>query len=141
MTMLADEYAIQRTISSYALLTGRGDWDPVLALYTPEGAWEIPHLNLCFVGREALRGALAGLSDDLEYVLQHNSPAVIDVAGDEAQARSAIREAGKRKGADEAFEFFGIYADTLVRTPAGWKFARRVFEGIGTQYWPLLPAG
>jgi hypothetical protein len=135
-----DEYQVQRTITAYSLLTGRGDWDPVLALFVPDGVWEIPHLSLRFAGHEALRGAFAMLTEDLDFVLQQNGPALIDVAGDEATARSNIREAGKRKGRDEGFEFFGTYADTLVRTPAGWKFARRVFEHVGTQFWPLVPA-
>lgn len=38
----ADHYAVQRVITAYSLLTGRGDWEPVLALFTPEATWEIP---------------------------------------------------------------------------------------------------
>jgi ketosteroid isomerase-like protein len=135
---LLDEWAVQQVINSYAQSTGRGDWNPVVALFVPEASWEIPHLDLKFEGIEAIRGALATLAGDLEYVLQLNSPALITIDGDTAQARSGIREAGKRKDRDEGFEFLGIYADTLVRTTAGWKFKRRVFEGIGTQYWPLV---
>jgi ketosteroid isomerase-like protein len=138
--MREDEYQVQRVINTYAQRTGRGDWAPVVALFLPDAVWEIPHLDLRFEGVEAIRGALASLAGDLEYVLQLNSPALIEIAGDEATARSGIREAGKRKGCDQGFEFLGIYADTLRRTPDGWKFARRVFEGIGTQYWPLASA-
>jgi hypothetical protein len=137
---LLDELAVQKVINTYAQNTGRGDWAPVVACFVPEASWEIPHLDLKFEGIEAIRGALAMLSGDLEYVLQLNSPALIEIDGDVAQARSGIREAGKRKGHDEGFEFLGIYADTLVRTAQGWKFKRRAFEGIGTQYWPLVPA-
>lgn len=134
---LEDEWAVQQVINTYAQSTGRGNWDPVVALFVPEASWEVPHLNLKFEGLAAIREALAMLCADLEYVLQLNSPALITIDGDTAQARSGIREAGKRKDRDEGFEFLGIYADTLVRTSAGWKFKRRVFEGIGTQYWPL----
>lgn len=136
----ADHYAVQRVITAYALLTGRGDWDPVLALFAEGAVWEIPHLGLRFEGHEALRGALAMLSADLEFVLQHNAPALIEVDGDTATARSGIREGGKRKGRDESVEYLGIYQDTLVRTAEGWKFAKRVFEGVGTLNFPLAPA-
>jgi hypothetical protein len=139
--MPEDEMAVQRVINTYAQMTGRGDWNPVVELFVPEASWEIPHLQLRFEGIEAIRGALTALADDLEYVLQLNSPALITLDGNSAQARSGIREAGKRKGRDEGFEFLGIYADWLVRTAAGWKFRRRVFEGIGTQYWPLVAPG
>jgi hypothetical protein len=134
---LADAWQVQRTISAYALLTGRGDWGPVMDLWQPDGVWDVPHLGLRFAGHPALLAALAMLSEDFEHVLQHNAPAVIDLTGDTAHARSAIREGGKRKARDEAFEFHGIYDDTLVRTDAGWKFQRRVFEGLGTMYWGL----
>lgn len=130
--MPEDDYAVQRVISAYALLTGRGDWAPVLALFTEDAVWEIPHLGLRFAGLEAIHGALGMLSADLEFVLQHNAPAVIAVDGDVATARSGIREGGKLKHRDESVEYLGIYADTLVRTAAGWKFRKRVFEGIGT---------
>ena len=80
------------------------------------------------------------LSAPLEFVLQHNAPAVIEVRGDMATARSGIREGGKLKDRDESVEYLGIYADTLLRTPAGWKFTRRVFEGIGTLTFPQVPA-
>jgi ketosteroid isomerase-like protein len=142
---LHDEWAVQQVITRYSQLTGRGDWDPVIALFLPDATWEIPHLNLVFTGAEAIRGALAGLAADFAYVLQLNAPALIAVAGDRATARSAIREAGRlksRPGAeDRGFEFLGIYADELARTPAGWKFRTRVFEHVGTQHWPLVPAG
>ena len=39
---------------------------------------------------------------------------------------------------DEAFDYFGIYADTFTRTAQGWKFRTRVFEGIGSQTYALL---
>lgn len=139
--MPEDDYAVQRVITAYSLLTGRGDWEPVLALFTEDAVWEIPHLSLRFAGREAIRDALARLAADFDYVLQHNAPALIEVTGDTATARSGIREAGKLKGRDQAFEFFGIYADSLARTADGWKFTARVFEGVGTQYGLLAPAG
>jgi ketosteroid isomerase-like protein len=137
---VADHLAVQRVISAYAMLTGRGDWAPVLALFTPDAVWEIPHLGLSFAGLDAIHGALGMLSADLEFVLQHNAPAVIDLAGDTATARSGIREGGKLKGRDESVDYYGIYADTLVRTAEGWKFSKRVFEGIGTLNFPLAPA-
>ncbi|MCW1430023.1 nuclear transport factor 2 family protein [Novosphingobium sp. JCM 18896] len=139
--MPEDDYQVQRVITAYSLLTGRGDWDPVLALFTEDGVWEIPHLGLRFAGHDAIRAALAQLSADLEWVLQHNAPALIEVNGDTATARSGIREVGKLKGRDESVEYCGIYADTLVRTSDGWKFARRVFEAVGTIKAALVPGG
>ena len=140
MTRFEDEAAIQRVISAYTHHASTADWDAVTALYRPDGVWEIPHLGMKLEGREAIGATLAGFFEVMDYVLQMNAPAVIDVAGDRATARSAIREAGKSKGKDEGFEFFGLYVDTLVRTGDSWQFESRVFQGIGTHYFPLLPA-
>ena len=58
--------------------------------------------------------------------------------GDWGRATSGIRESGKTAGKDEAFDYFGIYADTFTRTGGGWKFRTRLFEGIGSQTYVLL---
>lgn len=137
--MPEDHYEVQRVITAYSLLTGRGDWDPVVAMFTEDAVWDIPHLNLSFAGLEAIRGALAMLAGGLDFVLQHNAPALIEVDGDVATARSGIREGGKLKGRDLCVEYLGIYQDRLVRTAAGWKFSRRTFESVGTLTWPYTP--
>jgi hypothetical protein len=73
----------------------------------------------------------------MDYVVQLNAPALIEVNGNKATTSSTIRECGKSKGKNEGFEYFGFYLDELVQTPQGWKFARRVFRGIGTSMFPL----
>jgi hypothetical protein len=80
---------------------------------------------------------MAGFVAQMDYFVQLNSPAVIEVAGDAAMARSTIRECGKFAGRDEALEVMGYYADELVRTAAGWRFARRTFRGLGVHRFPL----
>jgi ketosteroid isomerase-like protein len=134
---MRDEDGIQRTISQYSLSASRGDWERTVECYVDDGVWEIPHLGMRFEGRAAIREALAGFFGVMDYVVQMHAPAVIDIEGDRATARSLIRECGKSRGLDEAFEFFGTYVDSLVRTGEGWKFARRLFEGQGTHYFPL----
>ena len=134
-----DEAAIQRVISTYSQHASLAEWDAVLALFLPDAVWDIPHLGMKLEGAEAIRGALTTFFAEMDYVLQQNSPAVIDVDGDAATARSGIREAGKSAGKDEGFEFFGLYEDRLTRTADGWKFAYRTFRGLGTHYFPLLP--
>jgi ketosteroid isomerase-like protein len=137
---MTDEFLIQETLNTYSQAASRGDWDRVMTTFTPTAVWEIPHLKARFEGHEALRGALTHLASVMEYVLQLNTPALIKVDGDTATASSGIRECGKFTGRDVAFEFLGIYVDDLVRTADGWKFTRRVFDHIGTNNYPLLPA-
>jgi ketosteroid isomerase-like protein len=133
-----DSAQIQRVISRYSQFASRAQWDDVLATYLQDGVWEIPHLGMRFEGHDAIKSALSGFFTAMDYVLQMNAPALIEVAGNEATAHSNIHEFGKFAGRDEAFEFLGWYEDKLVHTPDGWKFAVRIFKHIGTHSFPLI---
>lgn len=136
---LEDAHAIQQLLNTYSQYGSLGDWDRTMATYLPHGVWAIPHLGLKFTGQAEVRAALEAFAAHMDYVLQNNAPALIEIDGDRATARSGIVERGKRAGLDEGFEYLGIYADELERTAGGWKFARRTFEGIGSGFFPLRP--
>jgi len=133
-----DERAIQKLITTYSQTASVADWEGAVGTYLPDGLWEIPHLSLAFEGHEAIRGALAAFFEQMDYVIQMNAPALIHVSGSTARASSAIRECGKSAGKDEGFEYLGFYRDELVKTPQGWRFRTRVFEGVGTNLFPLV---
>ena len=133
-----DERAIQRLITTYSQTASIGDWDGAAGTYLADGVWEIPHLELRFEGQAAIRGALDAFFATMDHVIQLNAPALIHVSGSTATARSAIRECGKSAGKAEGFEYFGFYQDQLVKTAEGWRFKLRVFEGVGTNMFPLL---
>jgi ketosteroid isomerase-like protein len=116
-----DEAAIQRLISLYSQSYSIGDIDAVVALYLPDGIWDIPHLGMKPAGHAALRDALTRFAAAMDYVLQMNAPAIVEVTGNRATARSGIRICGKSAERDEGFEHLGIYADEIVRTADGWK--------------------
>ena len=134
---LAEKAAIQDVISTYSQNASLGNWAAVLALFEPDAVWEIPHLAMRLDGRDAIAAALTGFMAHMDYVLQLNAPALVALDGDRATATSGIREHGKSKGANEGFEYLGIYEDTLVRRADGWKFTARVFRGIGKHFTPL----
>ena len=136
---MTDETAIQRTLNQYSVYASRADWDRVLATYLPDGVWAIPGLGARFEGQAAIREGLLRFAGPMDYILQSNSPALIEIDGDKATAHGVIRECGKFTGRDEALEVLGLYADRLVRTADGWKFAERVFEIRGMHGFPLSP--
>ena len=135
-----DEIAIQQTINRYSVAASQGDWDAVIATFTPDGVWEVPVHKVRFVGPEEIRSGLIRFSSPMDYIVQLNSPSVITVDGDAATAECVIREGGKLSGADAALEIMGRYKDRLVRTPQGWRFALRLFELAGMHSFPLQPA-
>jgi ketosteroid isomerase-like protein len=137
---MIDEVAIQQTINRYTDGACRADWPQVMSTFTPDGVWEIPALGARLQDHAVIQRAMSEFVGQMAYFVQINSPAIITVDGDRATARSIIRECGKFRDRDEALEILGRYSDELVRTPEGWKFSRRVFEGFGQHRFALLPA-
>lgn len=137
---MTDEASVQQTLNRYSAHSSRADWDRVLDTFLADGVWEVPGLGARFEGREAIRAGLLRFSGPMDYMLQTNSPALIEIDGGAATALSVIRECGKFTGRDEALEVLGLYADRLVRTADGWRFAARVFEIRGMHSFPLSPA-
>ncbi len=136
---MSEEFSIQQTISRYAEGASRADWDQVLSTYMPDGIWEITSFGAKFAGRQAIQDALRQFSDPMDYIVQINGPALMQIKGDTATARSVIRESGKYAGRNEALEVLGFYADKLVRTSDGWKFTHRIFELRGMHSFALSP--
>ena len=137
---MSEEFLVQRTINRYSEAASRANWDEVLSTYLPDGIWEVASLSLKFAGHDAVRKGLMQFAGPMDYIVQLNAPALITLDGNNATARSVIRECGKYAGRDVALEVLGFYADRLVRTSEGWKFAHRVFELRGMHTFPLLPA-
>jgi hypothetical protein len=136
-----DERAIQHLLTTYSQTASVADWDGAVGTYLPDGLWEIPHLSLAFEGQAAIRHALESFFEQMDYVIQMNAPALIEVNGHTATARAAIRECGKSAGKAEGFEYLGFYQDDLVKTANGWRFKTRVFEGLGTNVFGLIGEG
>jgi ketosteroid isomerase-like protein len=136
---MSEEFSIQQTISRYAEGASRADWDQVLSTYMPNGIWEITSFGAKFEGHKAIQDGLRRFCDPMDYIVQLNAPALIQIKDDTATARSVIRECGKYAGRNEALEVLGFYADKLRRTQDGWKFTHRVFELRGMHNFPLSP--
>ena len=134
---MSDEMAIQQVINRYTDGCNRQDWPQVMATFTEDGVWEAGGPPL--TGHATIQAAMAGFLAGMDYFTQQASAPVITVTGDTATARTTIRECGKFADRDEALEVLGYYADELVRTAAGWRFARRQFTSFGLHRFALLP--
>jgi ketosteroid isomerase-like protein len=132
-----DEIAIQQTLNRYSEGASRGDWQQVMSTFTPDGIWEIPAMKARYQDHAVIQQVMSAFVGQMAYFVQINSPAIITVQGDQATARSIIRECGKFSDRDEALEVFGRYEDELVRTAQGWQFSRRVFHPLGRHMFAL----
>lgn len=134
---MSDEAAIQQLIHRYTDGCNRQDWPQVMATFTEDGIWEAAGSEL--TGHATIQAAMAGFLSGMDYFTQLASASVIAIDGDRATVRTTIREAGKFAGRDEGLEILGYYADDLIRTSAGWQFARRKFNSFGMHRFALLP--
>ncbi|MGE3693240.1 MAG: nuclear transport factor 2 family protein [Novosphingobium sp.] len=136
---MSDHIAIQQTLNTYSYKASIGDLAAMVATFAPDGVWEVPGAGLELSGHDAILAAASGITGTLEYMVQHNSPAIIEVNGDRATAHSVIRECGKYAGKQLNLEVLGVYDDELVRLPEGWRFARRRFTTKGMHDYTTAP--
>jgi 3-phenylpropionate/cinnamic acid dioxygenase small subunit len=81
-------------------------------------------------------GTFPRFLDVFLYTTHLISPPVLELRGDEASADSrliAVHGWERLAGGRGAWFVFGVYRDTLVRTPEGWRIRRREFRGLGDQ--------
>jgi len=134
-----DHIAIQQTLNAYSVNASLGNLEAMVETFHPDGVWEIPEVGARFEGREAILAGAKGITNGIDYMVQINSPAVIQIDGDTATAQSVIRECGQYTGRQTALEVLGLYTDKLVRTPDGWKFAQRTFAKRGMHDFDIAP--
>jgi ketosteroid isomerase-like protein len=128
-----DKIEIQETISRYHEGASTFDLEQIIATFLPDAVWEVPSMNLRAEGHQGLRETMGAVIASLDYLVQINAPAIIEVDGDRASARSLIRECTRFREGDVYMDVVGQFNDRLERTAHGWKFARRVFTVLGTE--------
>src|SRR5215471_18477394 len=118
-----DKVDIQETISRYHEGASKDDIDQIVATFLPTGIWAVPAMGLRAEGHVDIRETMTALVEPIEYLVQINAPAIIDVDGDNASARSMIRECAKLREGGVYMDVVGQFDDELERTADGWRFA------------------
>jgi 3-phenylpropionate/cinnamic acid dioxygenase small subunit len=126
---LRDRLAINDLLVRYAWAIDTKDFEALDNVFTADA-----HIDYTATG--GIAGSLAEIKPWLAESLaafpatQHllsNSEVTID--GDRATARTAVYNpmgAATREGPLHFFFLGGVYADQMVRTPAGWRITQRV---------------
>jgi ketosteroid isomerase-like protein len=124
---IADRVEIEALRGEFTDAIAMRDYDRFAALFTPDGAWRIPYVDVALVGRPEIRAGIERMQGLWDYFVQITHPGTIRLAGDTADGRAYISELGhKRDGGSELNH--SLYHDRYRRTPDGWKFAERVYE-------------
>jgi ketosteroid isomerase-like protein len=121
------------------------DYDRFASLFTRDGTWRMPHIDVEFVSRDEIRAGIERLRGLWEFAVQNMHPGAIRLEGDTAVGRVYIAEFGRLRDGRSHLNY-AVYHDRYQRTTDGWKFRERVYEVSYVDTTPLAgsaprPAG
>jgi ketosteroid isomerase-like protein len=124
---VADRFEIEALPGQFTDAGMMCDYDRFASLFTPDGAWRIPHANVAFIGHDEIRAGIERLRALWDYAVQTVHPGMVQLGHDTAVGRAYIAEFGRFRDGRSHLNY-AIYHDSYRRTPDGWKFAERVYE-------------
>jgi ketosteroid isomerase-like protein len=124
---IADRVEIEALPGEFTDAGMMRDYDRFASLFTQDGAWRMPHINVEFVSREEIRAGIERLHGLWDYFMQTVHPGTIRLEGDTAIGRANISEFGRFRDGSSHLNY-SVYHDRYQRTPDGWRFAERVYE-------------
>jgi ketosteroid isomerase-like protein len=133
---VADRFEIEALRGEFTDAGMMRDYDRLASLFTPDGMWRMPHIDVEFVTREEIRAGVERLRDLWEFAVQNVHPGTVRLEGDTAVGRSYIAEIGRLLDGRSHLNY-AVYHDRYQRTPDGWKYSERVYEVIYLDTTPL----
>lgn len=127
LQQLSDKQEIQQLANAYSHAVMRLDGVAAAQVYADNGvlsAFRGPDI----IGRAAIADALVMTLEPLRFLSQTCAAGMIEINGDTARASWSVSELLQHKDKEPLSCCFGNYDDDLVRTPDGWRFARRRFN-------------
>jgi ketosteroid isomerase-like protein len=124
---IADRFEIEALRGEFTDALMMHDHDRFASLFTSDGAWRIPYINVEIVGREEIRAGIERMQGLWDYFVQTTHPGTIQLDGDTALGRAYIVEFGHMRDGRSELNY-SLYHDRYRRTPDGWKFTERVYE-------------
>jgi ketosteroid isomerase-like protein len=131
---MEDIEAIRTLDAVYCRLLDDGDWPGLVELFAPDGCFDGLRV---VTGRAELLAFFGGLADaGLTAFWHHVSNLEVTVDGDTAAVTSLLWQPCVVDGVAQVAA--GRYADRLVRTAAGWRYA---LKQVRFAYWAPLAEG
>ncbi|HEY9473149.1 MAG TPA: nuclear transport factor 2 family protein [Mycobacteriales bacterium] len=124
---IADRFEIEALRGEFTDAGMMRDYDRFASLFTQDGVWRIPNVNVEFVSREEIRAGIERLQGLWDYFVQTVHPGTIQLGGDTAVGRAYVSEFGRMRDGSSHLNY-SLYHDRYQRTPEGWKFTERVYE-------------
>jgi ketosteroid isomerase-like protein len=124
---IADRFEIEALRGEFTDALMLRDYDRFASLFTQDGAWRIPYIDVELVSRGEIRAGIERMQGLWNYFVQTAHPGTIQLEGDTAVGRAYVSEFGHMRDGRSELNY-AVYHDRYQRTPDGWKFAERVYE-------------
>ncbi|BBZ70677.1 MULTISPECIES: nuclear transport factor 2 family protein [Mycobacterium] len=121
---VADIIAINHLAASYSEAMCRFAVEEAVETYAEDGVLSTPTTEDA-VGRTAIAETIGRTVSGLDFVFQTLHQGLVEVHGDTAMTYFTITEWARRTADGRGILFLGVYRDDVIRTAAGWRFARR----------------
>ncbi|WP_026875822.1 nuclear transport factor 2 family protein [Jiangella gansuensis] len=124
---IADRVEIEALRGEFTDAGMMRDYDRFASLFTPDGTWRMPHIDVEFVGRADIRAGIERMRALWDYFVQTVHPGTVLLDGDTAAGRTYVAEFGNLRDHGSHLNY-AVYHDRYHRTSDGWRFAERVYE-------------
>jgi 3-phenylpropionate/cinnamic acid dioxygenase small subunit len=123
---LVDQQAISDLCVRYTSALDTRAWERLESCFTADPTFVHPGGRLA--GFDEILARTSAALDPLDATQHLLGNVVVEVTGDTATATSCFQAQHVRAGAPggDTYLIAGSYADSLVRTPDGWRIAERV---------------
>jgi ketosteroid isomerase-like protein len=124
---IADRSEIETLRDEFTDALMMRDYDRFASLFTSEGVWRIPYVDVEFVGRDAIRAGIERMQGLWDYFVQTLHSGWLRIDGDVAVGRTYVSEIGHMRGG-RSEQNHALYHDCYARAPEGWRFTERTYE-------------
>ena len=129
---VADELEIRNLLARIAQGADDGDLKDYVQLFAEDGSWQGPdggvrkgHADILASAQERRASGIQGPGTNTRHVVTN---IVIQLNGDTATGKSYYQYYGNAQATPDVLRI-GEYFDEFLRTPKGWKMAKRVIVG------------
>lgn len=128
----ADRQDIADVLIRYASGIDRRDWDLFRSCFTDDVVAEYDGIAT-WTDVEAITAFMIDSHAAMGHTMHRLSNLAIQIDGDHATSRTYVDSLLMTPDGADGLEAHGFYDDELVRTPDGWRIARRRFMMVHTR--------
>jgi len=129
---IIDEHAVQAVLLRYATALDTRDWGKLRSCFVPDVVATYDSIG-DLQGYEAVERLCRTALEPLAATQHVVSNVEVSIDGDRAAARCNLQSTHVRTTpSGDNFVIAGVYTDELIRTPDGWRIARRSLRRVWT---------